>query len=67
MFEDSFADLLRQYPDAVNEKKKFVGLMKDFFPGQQMQVNLINTTLDLGIVDELVKTALETDEVIEIG
>ena len=56
MFEDTFADILRQYPDAVNEKKKFVGLMKDFFPGQQMQVNLINTTLDLGIVDELVKT-----------
>ena len=57
MFEDSFADMLRSYPDAVNDKKKFVGLMKDYFPEQQMQVNLINTTYDLGIVSELVKVA----------
>ena len=39
MFEDSFLDMLRQYPNAVVEKKKFFGLMKDFFPGQQMQVD----------------------------
>ena len=32
-------------------------LMKDYFPEQQMQVNLINTTYDLGIVSELVKVA----------
>ena len=57
MFEDSFADMLRKHPDAVNDKKKFVGLMKDYFPEQQMQVNLINTTYDLGIVSELVKVA----------
>ena len=55
MFEDSFLDMLRQYPNAVAEKKKFCGLMKDFFPGQQMQVNLINTTYELGIVEELTK------------
>ena len=55
MFEDSFANMLRQYPDAIADKKKFIGLMKDFFPGQQMQVNLINTTFELGIADELTK------------
>ena len=55
MFEDSFLDMLRQYPNAVAEKKKFCGLMKDFFPGQQMQVHLINTTYELGIVEELTK------------
>lgn len=61
MFEESFADMLRQYPNAVAEKKKFFGLMKDFFPGQQMQVNLINTTFDLGIADELMKTSQITN------
>ena len=57
MFEDSFADMLCKYPDSVNDKKKFVGLMKDYFPEHQMQVNLINTTYDLGIVNELTKVS----------
>ena len=57
MFEDSFIGLLRQYPDAVSERKRFFALMKDYFPEQPMQVNLINTTYDLGIVEELNKAA----------
>lgn len=61
MFEDSFADILRQYPNAVADKKRFFGLMKDCFPGQQMQINLINTTFDLGIADELAKTSQITN------
>lgn len=55
MFEDSFADMLQRYPEAVHDRKRFVGLMKDCFPDQQMQVNLVNTAFDLGIVDELEK------------
>ena len=55
MFEDSFYDLLRQYPNAVENKKQFVGLMKDFFPGQQKQVNLISITYDLGIASDIAK------------
>ena len=57
MFEDSFIGLLRQYPEAVSDRKRFIALMKDFFPEQPMQVNLINTAFDLGIVEELNKTA----------
>lgn len=57
MFEDSFADMLKQYPNSVQDKKKFIGLMKDFFPGQQMQVNLINTTYELGITDEMTRAS----------
>lgn len=57
MFEDRFITLLRQYPEAVSDRKKFIGLMKDFFPEQPMQVNLINTAFDLGIVEELDKAA----------
>ena len=48
--------MLQQYPEAISDKKKFVGLMKDFFPEQQMQVNLINTAFELGIAEELKKT-----------
>ena len=54
-FEDSFTALLRQYPDAVADKKKFTGLMKDTFPEQQKQVNLIKTVYDMGIADEMKK------------
>lgn len=57
MFEDSFIGLLRQYPEAVSDRKRFIALMKDFFPEQPMQVNLINTAFDLGIAEELNKTA----------
>ena len=57
MFEESFVELLRQYPAAVNSRKLFIGLMKDFFPEQQMHVNLITTAFDLGIVEELNKTS----------
>lgn len=56
MFEDSFIQMLQRYPEAVSDKKKFVALMKDYFPEQQMQINLINTAYDLGIVEELKKT-----------
>lgn len=58
MFEDSFIQMLRSYSDAVDDKKRFVGLMKDFFPGQAMQVNLINTVYDLEIVKEIKNTAV---------
>ena len=44
MFEDDFSRMLRDYPNAVSDRRVFVGLMKDLFPGQQMQVNLMNTT-----------------------
>ena len=57
MFEDDFSKMLRDYPNAVSDKKIFVGLMKDLFPGQQMQINLINTTYELGIASEIEGTA----------
>ena len=34
MFEDSFIGLLRQYPEAISDRKRFIALMKDFFPEQ---------------------------------
>lgn len=52
-FELTFRDLLMQYPDAAIEKKRFTGLMRDLFPGQQMQVNLICMVWELGIVNDI--------------
>lgn len=56
MFEDSFFDLLRQYPTAISDKKRFNGLMKDYFPGQQMQVNLLKSAYEIGIAEDILKT-----------
>lgn len=53
MFQNTFEQLLNDYPDAVSDKKKFMGLLKDYFPDQQMQVNLISTVLTLGIVQDI--------------
>ena len=57
MFEDDFSKMLHDYPDAVADKKIFLGLMKDLFPGRQMQINLMNTTYELGIVSEIADVA----------
>lgn len=53
MFQNSFEQLLKDYPDAVSDKRRFTGLLKDYFPAQQMQVNLINTVQTLGIVQDI--------------
>lgn len=53
MFQNKFEQLLKDYPDAVSDKRKFMGLLKDYFPDRQMQVNLINTVHALGIVQDI--------------
>lgn len=56
MFEDNFTEMLLQYPDAVRDKKVFIGLLKDFFPEQQMQVNLISNLFAMGIAENIQNT-----------
>ncbi len=53
MFQTDFENLLKDYPDAVSDKKKFLALMKDYFPDQQIQINLLNTVYALGIVADI--------------
>lgn len=53
MLEAEFERLLKNYSDAIGTRSRFSGLVKDFFPGQQMQVNLILSAYDLGIAQEL--------------
>lgn len=53
MFEKDFERLLTEYKDALGDKARFTGLVKDFFPGQHMQVNLLLAAYNLGIVKEI--------------
>lgn len=53
MFETEFERLLSTYRDAIGIRSRFSGLVKDFFPGQQMQVNLLLAAYDLGVASEL--------------
>lgn len=57
LFEDNFINMLQRYPDAVKDKKVFIGLLKDYFPEQQMQVNLISNLFAMGIAEDIQNTA----------
>ena len=49
MFEQEFESMLRQYGDCIDDKKRFTGYMRDLFPGEQRNINLILMAYDLGI------------------
>jgi hypothetical protein len=53
VFEQEFESLLSGYMDAIDNRSRFGGLVKDFFPGQQMQINLILSAYDLGIAKDI--------------
>jgi len=57
MFEDRFYDLLKQYPDATGNRKLLAALIKDLFPSQPMQINLILVAFDTGIASDIQKTS----------
>ena len=55
-FAASFAQMLRDYPDALLDRKRFIGLLKDLFPQQKKEVNLLSSLYDMGIVAEIEST-----------
>ena len=62
MFEVQFQQLLTEYIDALPNRSRFVGLVKDFFPGQQMKINLLVTAYDIGLC-KAIETASSIDNV----
>lgn len=58
MFQDEFEKLINDYPETVNDKRKFTGLLKDSFPDNPMQINLIGSALALGIVQDIQNCSL---------
>lgn len=53
MFEDRFENMILEYEQALSEHRVFAGLMKDLFPGEEMEANLLILSYDLGIVSAL--------------
>ena len=53
MFERDFESMLRRYADAIDDKKKFTGLIKDFFPQEAKVINLMMMAYEVGIVQQI--------------
>ena len=53
MFEREFEAMLSRYKDAISDKKRFTGLIKDFFPSDLKTVNTLLMAYDLGIAQEI--------------
>lgn len=53
MFEKDFESMLKQYGDAIDDKKKFTGLIKDYFPEQAKTINLMLMAYDVGIASQI--------------
>lgn len=53
MFEQDFESMLRKYGSVIDDKKKFTGLVKDFFPSQAKNINLLLMAYDLGLAADL--------------
>lgn len=53
MFEQKFETMLKQYSDAIDDKKRFSGLVKDMFPEQAKHANLLLMAYNLGIAQEM--------------
>ncbi len=47
------ADMVRDYPDALSDRKKLQALLMDFFPQDRRKRNLLMIVFDDGILDEM--------------
>ena len=56
MFEREFEQILLNYRDALSVRSRFAGLVKDYMPGNPMQINLLINAYDLGIAQEIEKS-----------
>lgn len=57
MIEKEFEQLLLKYQDSLENRSRFFGLVKDYFPGKQRQINLLLSAYDLGISKEIEATS----------
>lgn len=53
MFEQDFEIMLRKHMDIINDKKKFSGLVKDYFPDNAKNMNLLLMAYNMGIADDM--------------
>jgi hypothetical protein len=55
LFDEKFVGILRDYPDSVTNRKKLVGLLRDFFPTDAKQTRLLINLHELAIAEEISK------------
>ena len=53
MFEQDFESMLRKYGDTIDDKKKFTGLVKDYFPDQAKTINLLLMAYNMDIAQDI--------------
>lgn len=57
MFEVDFKDMLKQFETSIDDKKRFTGLVRDWFPDQAKNVNLLLMAYNMGIAQDIQKAS----------
>ncbi len=57
MFEKDFEDMLHRCKDIIEDKKRFTALVKDLFPDQSRNVNLLLMAYNMGIATDMATVA----------
>ncbi|MDR0616603.1 MAG: ankyrin repeat domain-containing protein [Synergistaceae bacterium] len=60
-FEENFTRLLADYPNFADNPKQFIGLLRDVFPTQRKEANLISFLYEAGIAREIKSAAVLDD------
>lgn len=58
MFQDEFTQLFCNYPSALDNKRIFSGLVKDLFPCNSLQANLIIALYEMNIHSDMAMTSV---------
>ncbi|MDO4336944.1 MAG: leucine-rich repeat protein [Eubacteriales bacterium] len=53
MFEQDFEEMLRKHQASLDDRKKFTALVKDLFPDQAKNVNLLLMAYNMGIAQDI--------------
>ncbi|MCL1832361.1 MAG: hypothetical protein FWG45_05565 [Oscillospiraceae bacterium] len=61
-FNEQFTEILRAYPDSVTNRKKFVGLLRDFFPREAKRTRLLINLHEVALPDEITRAKAALDD-----
>lgn len=53
IFEQDFEEMLRQHQASLDDRKKFTALVRDLFPDQAKNVNLLLMAYNMGIAQDI--------------
>lgn len=53
IFEQDFEEMLKKFADSLDDKKRFIALVKDLFPAQAKHVNLLLMAYNMGIAQDI--------------